>query len=122
MSAKHSIGEMLMPVSGHRGAKFAHHSAIARAEVRTFGNPCIRVRIENSDPPTGSAQIISLGPNARDEIIPALCKGEVISEKRPKGRDEPLIRPLGRLRFGPAIEVAFESVADQVIQRNVLIP
>lgn len=46
---------------------------------------------------------------------------QIISEKRPQGRDEPLIRSLSGLRFASPIKVALDRVTDQATNGGVIL-
>ncbi|MCX7286889.1 MAG: hypothetical protein NTW20_04850 [Rhodobacterales bacterium] len=65
---------------------------------------------------------VALGKQAFLQILPVARIGEVVSEERPQGSDEPLIRPDGRLRFGAAPDIAIDGFADDLANADVVFP
>jgi hypothetical protein len=71
-------------------------------------------------PTTGLGKAKALGMQPRLQIIPTAGIGKVIREKCPQGRNEPLIRPDGRLRWPAPPDLTREGIADDLADGHII--
>ncbi len=95
-------------------AKAAHQAGIGVAQFRGFAQACaIRMAVQGKAA-ARLTQSKAFGREAVLQVWPAMRFAEIDSEKSPQGIDEPLIRPVWRLRGGlRALYLCRQSIADQ---------
>lgn len=103
-------GRIELPQQGREG--IAQFGGFAEALASALGQK------DQAAPGFGQRKTLAL--QAVAEIGPRPGIGKVISEERPQGSNEPLIRPDGRLRFFAAGHLARDGVAHQSSDRNIL--
>ncbi len=74
-----------------------------------------------SQPSAGFAQGVTLNTQSVLEIIPTIGKCEILSEKCPQGRDEPLISPYGLFRSAAPKQIALDGPLKHMLNRDILV-
>ena len=93
------IDQMSMRMAGKGLAELLHQGAIGMPKFGGFAQAvAIRVRMQGQATAC-LAQGVAFGVQARLEFFPGSRLAEICREECPQGREEPLIRPIGRLRI-----------------------
>ena len=109
-----------MGMAGKRRVELPQKLGITIAKLRSFAQAVACGVVKQDQAATGFGETVAFGQQSGEQVAPIVRKGKVMSEKRPQGSDEPLIRPDRRLRCFPAAQVARDRVADDMADRGIL--
>lgn len=110
----HPVFQPALAVIRKRLTKAAHQAGIGMAQFRGFAQSCAARMIVQGKAAARLAQGEALGGETLLQVWPATRFAEIGSEKSQQGIDEPLIRPVGRLRSGlRALDLGGHCIADQ---------
>ena len=110
-----------MGMAGKRCIKLSQELGVAMAQLRSFADPLAGCMIQQDQTTARLTQPKALRAQPTKQIIPIPRIGKIVSEKRPQGSDEPLIRPDRRLRFFPALQIADDGITNDLANRYIVI-
>jgi len=117
-----AFGQPDMRVAGKGRPKPANKLRVTIPKLGPLAEP-FTARVPKQDKATPRlGQTVAPGDEAGLKVLPGFGIRKVGREERPQGSDEPLIRPIGRLRSPAPRQILCDGIADDLADRHIARP
>ncbi|CUH78592.1 hypothetical protein SAMN04488093_104217 [Tropicibacter naphthalenivorans] len=109
-------------MSGKTALIALYKAAVAETKLRGFAETLTGRVPMQGQPTAGGANGKANIAQVIFQLVPVICGGENRSEARTQGREELLVRPIGRPRIFPSGNLCRQKIAQQLTDRDILFP